>query len=192
MQAPTVKWPSNPAFQIERCRNPKGYPCGRTCVDDPCRRRYICDRFQFRRVLMKPAGHVEACAMALSSKFETAICSSSPGAISRTNAIASTRSAWRYREDYPRTINGRHAVLSSYVAFFRLPCDRKPVKRVAFFLCPFNLAAHHSCISRLRPAQVVPHNKFLAMYSPSSVNVLAFDPEPEQNNTTHETSHTHS
>ena len=40
--------------------------------------------------------------------------------------------------------------------------------------------------------QVVPHNIYLAMYSPSSVNVLAFDPEPEENNTTHETSHTHS
>ena len=39
---------------------------------------------------------------------------------------------------------------------------------------------------------MVPHNIYLAMYSPASVNVLAFDPEPEQNNTTRETSHTHS
>ena len=65
---------------------------------------------------------------------------------------------------------------------FRLDC----------LLCLFILAAHHSCISRCRPAQVVPHNIYLTMYSPSSVNVLAFDPEPEQNNTTHETPHTHS
>ena len=70
--------------------------------------------------------------------------------------------------------------------------ERRPVIHLAFCLCPFNLAAHHSCISGCRPAQVVPHNIYLAMYSPSSVNVLAFDPEPEQNNTTHETPHTHS
>ena len=61
-----------------------------------------------------------------------------------------------------------------------------------FLLCPFNLAAHHSYISHCRPAQVVPHNIYLAMYSPSSVNVLAFDPEPKQNNTTRETPRAHS
>ena len=65
-------------------------------------------------------------------------------------------------------------------------------RSLAFLLRLFNLAAHPLCISRRRPAQVVPHNIYLAMYSPSSVNVLAFDPEPEENNTTHETSHTHS
>ena len=63
---------------------------------------------------------------------------------------------------------------------------------VWFLLCPFNPAAHHACISCCRPAQVVPHNIYLAMYSPASVNVLAFDPEPDQNNTTCETPHTHS
>ena len=76
--------------------------------------------------------------------------------------------------------------------FLRPSRERRPVIRLACLLCLFNLAAHHSCISRCRPAQVVPHNIYLAMYSPSSVNVLAFDPEPEQNNKTHETSHTHS
>ena len=33
--------------------------------------------------------------------------------------------------------------------------------------------------------QVVPHNIYLAMYSPASVNVLAFDPEPCDNGTKH-------
>ena len=54
-----------------------------------------------------------------------------------------------------------------------------------FLLCLSNPVARRACVPRCCLYQVVPHNIYLAMYSPSSVNVLAFDPEPEQNKKTH-------
>ena len=56
---------------------------------------------------------------------------------------------------------------------------------ILFLQCPSNRAVHCVCIFRCCPYQVVPHNIYLAMYSPASVNVLAFDPELCDNGTKH-------
>ena len=47
-----------------------------------------------------------------SSEFETATCFSIPGHSKNINAIASTRSGWRFRGGYRRMISGWRAVLS--------------------------------------------------------------------------------
>ena len=57
--------------------------------------------------------------------------------------------------------------------------------RILFLQCPSNRVVHCVCIFRRCPSQVVPHNIYLAMYSPASVNVLAFDPELCDNGTKH-------
>ena len=109
---------------------------------------------------------------------------SSRGRISRTNAFAPTQSVWRFRDASRPMINGRRAC-AVVVRFSSSVLYISSGHTSCLLQCPSNRAVHRVCIFRHCSYQVVPHNIYLAMYSPASVNVLAFDPEPCDNGTKH-------
>ena len=104
---------------------------------------------------------------------------SSHGRTSRTNAFAPTQSVWRFRDVSRPMINGRRAC--AVVVHFSSSVTHISSGHTSRCL----RAVHCVCIFRRCPYQVVPHNIYLAMYSPASVNVLAFDPELCDNGTKH-------